>query len=240
MKLFPPSYSYHITIYTLKIIFLENEEHNNIFMKNIMNLVLIFLIILLTSKANSYNLYEFDYSYTSSTNGEILKYDTYEGTPLLIDIFATWCEPCKTEILHLKEIHDKTSDISFLSISIDFISDTLQKLENFKEEFEVDWEFGLDHNDIFSQNFNITVIPSLLLLDETGEILHIWRGLTSVDEISSKLQSELGISIDIIENQDISILINRLIGNIGFQITMGVIILSSIYMYVSRKFVNQI
>lgn len=238
MKLFLPSYSYHITIYTLKIIFLENEEHNNIFMKNIMNLVLIFLIILLTSKANSYNLYEFDYSYTSSTNGEILKYDTYEGTPLLIDIFATWCEPCKTEILHLKEIHDKTSDISFLSISIDFISDTLEKLENFKEEFEVDWEFGLDHNDIFSQNFNITVIPSLLLLDATGEILHIWRGLTSVDEISSKIQSELGISINVNENQDISILVDRLTGNIGFQITMGVIILSSIYMYVSRKFVN--
>ena len=207
-------------------------------MKNIMNLVLIFLIILLTSKANSYNLYEFDYSYTSSTNGEILKYDTYEGTPLLIDIFATWCEPCKTEILHLKEIHDKTSDISFLSISIDFISDTLEKLENFKEEFEVDWEFGLDHNDIFSQNFNITVIPSLLLLDATGEILHIWRGLTSVDEISSKIQSKLGISINVNENQDISILVDRLTGNIGFQITMGVIILSSIYMYVSRKFVN--
>ena len=238
MKLFFPSYSYHITIYTLKSIFLENEEHNNILMKNIMNLVLIFLIILLTSKANSYNLYEFDYSYTSSINGEILKYDTYEGTPLLIDIFATWCEPCKTEILHLKEIHDKTSDISFLSISIDFISDTLEKLENFKEEFEVDWEFGLDHNDIFSQNFNITVIPSLLLLDATGEILHIWRGLTSVDEISSKIQSELGISINVNENQDISILIDRLTGNIGFQITMGVIILSSIYMYVSRKFVN--
>lgn len=238
MKLFFPSYSYHITIYTLKSIFLENEEHNNILMKNIMNLVLIFLIILLTSKANSYNLYEFDYSYTSSINGEILKYDTYEGTPLLIDIFATWCEPCKTEILHLKEIHDKTSDISFLSISIDFISDTLEKLENFKEEFEVDWEFGLDHNDIFSQNFNITVIPSLLLLDATGEILHIWRGLTSVDEISSKIQSELGISINVNENQDISILVDRLTGNIGFQITMGVIILSSIYMYVSRKFVN--
>lgn len=238
MKLFFPSYSYHITIYTLKSIFLENEEHNNILMKNIMNLVLIFLIILLTSKANSYNLYEFDYSYTSSINGEILKYDTYEGTPLLIDIFATWCEPCKTEILHLKEIHDKTSDISFLSISIDFISDTLEKLENFKEEFEVDWEFGLDHNDIFSQNFNITVIPSLLLLDATGEILHIWRGLTSVDEISSKIQSELGISINVNENQDISILVDRLTGNIGFQITLGVIILSSIYMYVSRKFVN--
>ena len=238
MKLFFPSYSYHITIYTLKSIFLENEEHNNILMKNIMNLVLIFLIIILTSKANSYNLYEFDYSYTSSINGEILKYDTYEGTPLLIDIFATWCEPCKTEILHLKEIHDKTSDISFLSISIDFISDTLEKLENFKEEFEVDWEFGLDHNDIFSQNFNITVIPSLLLLDATGEILHIWRGLTSVDEISSKIQSELGISINVNENQDISILVDRLTGNIGFQITMGVIILSSIYMYVSRKFVN--
>ena len=240
MKLFFPSYSYHITIYTLKIIFLENEEHNNILMKNIMNLVLIFLIILLTSKANSYNLYEFDYSYTSSTNGEILKYDTYEGTPLLIDIFATWCEPCKTEILHLKEIHDKTSDISFLSISIDFISDTLEKLEKFKEEFEIDWEFGLDHNDIFSQNFNITVIPSLLLLDATGEIIHIWKGLTSVDEISSKIQSELGISINVNENQDISILIDRLTGNIGFQITMGVIILSSIYMYVSRKFINQI
>ena len=238
MKLFFPNYSYHITIYTLKSIFLENEEHNNILMKNIMNLVLIFLIILLTSKANSYNLYEFDYSYTSSINGGILKYDTYEGTPLLIDIFATWCEPCKTEILHLKEIHDKTSDISFLSISIDFISDTLEKLENFKEEFEVDWEFGLDHNDIFSQNFNITVIPSLLLLDATGEILHIWRGLTSVDEISSKIQSELGISINVNENQDISILVDRLTGNIGFQITMGVIILSSIYMYVSRKFVN--
>ncbi|MGB1898992.1 MAG: TlpA family protein disulfide reductase [Candidatus Kariarchaeum pelagius] len=151
MKLFPPSYSYHITIYTLKIIFLENEEHNNIFMKNIMNLVLIFLIILLTSKANSYNLYEFNYTFTSSSNSEKIEYATYQGTPLLIDIFATWCEPCKTEILHLKEIHDKTSDISFLSISIDFISDTLQKLENFKEEFEVDWEFGLDHNDIFSQ-----------------------------------------------------------------------------------------
>ena len=184
------------------------------------------MVLLFSSNVNS-QTYQFDYSYTSSTNGEILKYDTYEGNPLLIDIFATWCEPCKTEILHLKEIHDKTSDISFLSISIDFISDTLEKLENFKEEFEVDWEFGLDHNDIFSQNFNITVIPSLLLLDENGEILHIWRGLTSVDEISSKLQSELGMSINVNENQDISILVDRLTGNIGFQITMGVIILSS-------------
>ena len=81
MKLFPPSYSYHITIYTLKIIFLENEEHNNIFMKNIMNLVLIFLIILLTSKANSYNLYEFNYTFTSSSNSEKIEYATYQGNP---------------------------------------------------------------------------------------------------------------------------------------------------------------
>lgn len=98
-----------------------------------------------------------------------------QGKYVYIDIWATWCGPCKREIPFLKELeadyHDK--DITFLSISIDAQKDH-DKWKQMVEEKELggvqlfadsDWESK------FVQDYMVKGIPRFILLDPEGNIV---------------------------------------------------------------------
>lgn len=109
------------------------------------------------------------------------------GTYVYIDVWATWCGPCKREIPFLKQLeadyHDK--NITFLSISIDAKKDH-DKWQRMVEEKELggvqvfadnDWESQ------FVQDYMIKGIPRFILLDPEGNIVRSNAPRPSSDDI---------------------------------------------------------
>ena len=120
--------------------------------------------------------------------------EDFKGKYVYIDVWATWCGPCRAEIPHLKrvekEFHDK--NIVFLSISIDKKTD-YEKWRTFVKEKElggVQLFADKDWSSKFVQDYAIDGIPRFILIDDKGNVLKADAPRPSSKELS-KLLNEI-------------------------------------------------
>ena len=103
------------------------------------------------------------------------KLEDFRGKYVYIDVWATWCAPCRAEIPFLKKLEEKyhQKDIVFLSLSIDQLKDVekWRKLIKDKELGGVQVFADNDWNSQFIKDYNITGIPRFILIDPNGKIV---------------------------------------------------------------------
>ena len=103
------------------------------------------------------------------------KLEDFRGKYVYIDVWATWCGPCRTEIPFLKKLEEKyhQKNIVFISLSIDQLKDIekWKKLIKDKELGGVQVFADNDWNSQFVKDYNITGIPRFILIDPNGKIV---------------------------------------------------------------------
>ena len=99
--------------------------------------------------------------------------DDLKGKFVYIDVWATWCGPCKQQIPFLKKIEDQYhgKNIEFVSIS----TDRKNKYDTWKKMI-VDRQMGgiqlyAGNNNTFSRDYQINSIPRFILVDPEGNIV---------------------------------------------------------------------
>lgn len=108
-----------------------------------------------------------------AANGNLVSSDTFKGSYVYIDLWATWCGPCIAEIPALKELETIYGDknIRFLSISTDKRAD-LQKWKMFIVENKLGGtQLIVDKDSEFYKFYNVNTIPRFVLLDPQGKIV---------------------------------------------------------------------
>lgn len=122
--------------------------------------------------------------------------EDYKGKYVYLDIWATWCGPCKAEIPYLKNLEEefKEGNITFISISVDKPQayDAWRKMV--KEESLSGVQLYADNNfeSEFIMEYGINAIPRFILLDPEGNIVNANAIRPSNPEISDYFK-ELGI-----------------------------------------------
>ncbi len=204
---------------------------------------IILIVFLIMTQANvTQAAYELDLQYTAM-DGTLVNLDQYEGKPLLIDAWATWCEPCKTTMVDLHGIYSAFGgNLSVLSVSVSPETDTLVKIQAFKVELEEDndiemtWDFGLDHDSQISDNFEISFLPSLVLLDREGNELEFWEGITDPQIVVDVINSKFDLNANYVPGDPNDQLLNQLLNNTPFRITVGLVAILFIYtVFVPKK-----
>lgn len=102
--------------------------------------------------------------------------DDLKGKYVYVDVWATWCGPCKREIPYLKEVEEKYhgKNIEFVSISIDKLTDH-EKWKTMVDEKElggIQLFADNDWNSDFVKNYQIQGIPRFILIDAEGNIVN--------------------------------------------------------------------
>jgi thiol-disulfide isomerase/thioredoxin len=117
--------------------------------------------------------------------------DDLKGKYVYIDVWATWCGPCKAEIPFLKEVekayHDK--NIAFLSVSIDEAKnhDKWKEMVADKELGGIQVFADNDWKSEFVQAYKINGIPRFILIDPAGNIVAADAPRPSSEELKSLL-----------------------------------------------------
>lgn len=107
--------------------------------------------------------------------GKNVSLDDLKGNYVYVDVWATWCGPCKREIPYLKELeaeyHDK--NITFVGLSIDEQKnkDKWKRMVGERDLKGVQVLADKDWNSQFVQDYRITGIPRFILIDPDGNIV---------------------------------------------------------------------
>ncbi|MCY3883921.1 MAG: TlpA disulfide reductase family protein [Gammaproteobacteria bacterium] len=95
-----------------------------------------------------------------------------ESKLVLLEFWASWCGPCRTEIPHLKEAYEKFKDKGFEIVSFT-IDDSQEAWELASEEESLPWpNLGIGREAEAATTYTVTGVPYNLLFDaQTGEII---------------------------------------------------------------------
>ncbi|WP_169472380.1 TlpA family protein disulfide reductase [Pedobacter hiemivivus] len=115
-----------------------------------------------------------DFSYYD-VNDKLIRLNELRGKYVYIDLWATWCIPCKAEIPFLSRLVSNYSDknITFLSLSLDKSSDK-ENWVNYVKNNKLDGIQVIadkDFNSDFIKKFNVASIPRFILIDPDGKIV---------------------------------------------------------------------
>lgn len=110
------------------------------------------------------------------TKGKMVSMKDFKGKVVLIDVWATWCGPCKAQFPFLKEVEESyhgNDDIVFVGISLDNEKDK-QKWLNMIKDKELSGIQLLDNvGKSFARKYLINAIPRFLLIDKKGNWVEV-------------------------------------------------------------------
>lgn len=188
--------------------------------------IMVFLLIGSSSLVYAGNL---NYPFIDINNNS-RNLEEFKGKPLLVDAFATWCEPCKVEMEHLKVIYSESKgQLNIVSLSVSPNSDTVNLVKDFRNDFDALWEFGIDMDNKFSNSFKVIYIPSLYLFDSDGELVKVWEGITDPQDIAKELKDKLDIELGELDFNADDVVKDQLSRNNMFQLTSAFLILIVMY-----------
>lgn len=104
----------------------------------------------------------------------------YRGKTVFINLWATWCPPCRAEMPHIESLYQKVKDtenLEFLMIALDKEFEKSQKfIENKEFTFPVvHASYGIN-NSLQSES-----IPTTLVVNPKGEIIFYQEGMSNFD-----------------------------------------------------------
>ncbi|MXV77348.1 redoxin domain-containing protein [Candidatus Poribacteria bacterium] len=101
--------------------------------------------------------------------GKELSLEKYRGQVVLLDFWATWCGPCIAELPNVQKTYQKYKDKKFQIIGIS-LDRSITALDTFLKKNELPWVHYWDDEGKISNQYRVTAIPSMFLIDGKGVI----------------------------------------------------------------------
>lgn len=125
-------------------------------------------------------------------NGKDVRLSDYKGKVILLDFWATWCIPCKTEIPWFVEFQNKygSSGLQVIGISVD---DTVDKLKPYVKSLNMNYVVlqGLHHDDVQNAYGPLWGIPVTAVISRDGKICAKHAGISSKESFEKEIKSLL-------------------------------------------------
>ncbi|HEU5167415.1 MAG TPA: TlpA disulfide reductase family protein [Chitinophagaceae bacterium] len=110
------------------------------------------------------------------TSDRMVSMKDFKGKVIFIDVWATWCGPCRGQFPYLKQIEEEYHDnknIVFIGISTDKLKDKQKWLKTIQKENLGGVQLLDDFGKAFGRKYQIMSIPRFLLIDKQGKWIEI-------------------------------------------------------------------
>jgi cytochrome c biogenesis protein CcmG/thiol:disulfide interchange protein DsbE len=120
-----------------------------------------------------------------STFNEMLS--EQRGTPILVNVWASWCAPCKAETPDLIAAHERLGDrVRFIGVNA---QDDRTSATEFIHDFEVPYPSVFDPSNAIAISYGLYSPPSTLFFDANGVLVKTVPGQISPDDLRAGLQA---------------------------------------------------
>jgi peroxiredoxin len=135
-------------------------------------------------KAPDFNVMDF--------KGNRVNLSEYKGNIVVIDFWATWCDPCIQEFPEVKKMYRTFRDrgVQFIGVSLD---DEIEELKGFVRGEKVEWLQifeGMRWKGRISKMYNVEKIPIMFVLDQESMVRYIGNDKKKITRVIARLLSE--------------------------------------------------
>lgn len=121
----------------------------------------------------------------TALDGTTVRSSSLKGSPVVLNFWATWCQPCMGEIPDLKQVA-ANSKVKVISIALD--QEGLKTIKPFVESNNINYTVLVGDEEVF-QRFNGIGIPYTLVLDPSQRIVKIYRGPATKESLEQDLRT---------------------------------------------------
>jgi len=117
-----------------------------------------------------------------------------DGTPTVIDCFATWCGPCVEQMDALGTVHDRYADrVAFVSVTNERLGGGLTRsdLRSWWRDHDGRWTLGHDPAGDLLAALGASGLPFLAVTDGTGDVVWTHGGVASAETLDSRVAASL-------------------------------------------------
>lgn len=119
-----------------------------------------------------------------------------DGKPFIISFFATWCKPCQRELDAINELivdWEEETGVKLIAVSIDQ-GQNIDKVKPLVDSKGWEYEVLLDPNGDFKRALNVSLVPTVFVIDGNGKIADQRSGYTDGSEqhLIEKVRELLG------------------------------------------------
>jgi peroxiredoxin len=127
--------------------------------------------------------------------GDTVRLADLHGDAVLLNVWATWCPPCREEMPGLQALHATYGDrgLRVLGVSVDSRG-AESAIRGFTADHGITFTILHDPSETVSRQFRTTGVPETFLIDRDGRIVHRWIGAFDPEapDVAERIETVLG------------------------------------------------
>ena len=118
-----------------------------------------------------------------------------KGKVVLINVWATWCGPCRFEIPELQKLHDQHAAHGFKVVGVSVDEGDPAEVKQFVTDQKMTYPVVVDAEGRIASVLQTTVLPTSVLVDRNGKI--VWRQIGAIAPHDPKLTRALDAALGV-------------------------------------------
>ena len=116
-----------------------------------------------------------------SVEGKTFRLSDFKDKVVVLDLWATWCGPCRLEVPHLVEMRNEYADknVEVIGLTTESPQTDADKVRDFAKEFKINYRLGYARADVAQSLMNgVYSIPQTFVIAPGGRIVTKFRGFS--------------------------------------------------------------
>lgn len=108
---------------------------------------------------------------TVDMEGNSLYFNEFRGKVVLLNFWATWCGPCKKEMVPLEVLYQRFRERGFVVLGVSLDQGGVQVVKSFVEKRGLTFPVVIDTSGKAKSIYHVTSLPTTFLIDQDGRII---------------------------------------------------------------------
>ena len=103
-------------------------------------------------------------------DGRVHALADFRGSVVLVNFWATWCEPCQDEMPSMRRLRERLAGQPFAILGVNYGGESEAKVRAFRQRLEIDFPLLLDPGGETPRGWRVRVLPATFLVGRDGRV----------------------------------------------------------------------